>query len=166
MPASAVTYNVLQGVRPDRPRSGFSNQLWRLLETTWLPEHASRPPKRPQISIIIDQLRRDADNWNKSMIPPNPRQIGAPDMPTKGSDTYLLLHAAEGVGSVETDRSGSRTLSSTERTSGNVVLPRDFHHPSQTNSNRAVQRNTRKSKFAQRIRRFFSLDFIKRRRGF
>ena len=166
MPASAVTYNVLQGVRPGRPHSGFSNQLWGLLEATWLPEHASQPPKRPQISIIIDQLRKDAGGWNKSIIPQNPRQIGAPDTPTKGSKTRLLPQLAEGADDVAASQSGGMTLSSTDQSSGNVALPRYSYHPFQTNPNQAVQHNTRKYKIVQRMRRFFNLDFFKRPRGF
>ena len=166
MPASAVTYNVLQGVRPDRPRSGFSNQLWGLLEATWLPEHASQPPKRPNISVIIDQLRKDAGDWNKSIILQNPRQIGTPDTLTKGSKARLLPQLAESADGMAASQSGGTTLSSTDQSSGNVALPRNSYHPFQTNPNQVVQHNTRKSKIAQRMRRFFNLDFLKRPRGF
>ena len=166
MPASAVTYNVLRGVRPARPHSGFSNQLWELLEATWLPERASQPPKRPQISIIIDQVRKDASDWNKSIILQNPRQIGTPDTLTKGSKARLPLRVAAGVDGVAASQPGGRSLSSTDQLSDNVALPRGSYYPSQANPNQAVQHKTRKFKFAQRMRRFFNLDFFKRPRGF
>lgn len=68
----AVMYNVLEGVRPRRPCSGFSNQLWGLLETTWLTECASQPSKRPQIPTIIERLENDVHDWGKTIIPPAP----------------------------------------------------------------------------------------------
>ena len=165
MPASAVAYNVLKGDRPDRPPLGFSNQLWELLEATWIPEHASQPPRRPEISVIIDQLRKDANEWNESMIPPNPRQIGTPNRPAKGGNHCLLLQAVEGADSAGTEKSGGGTFSLTDRSSDSVALSRDPpYYPSQTNSNQAVQRGIRKPKFVKRLRRFFSLGFFKRLR--
>ena len=131
------------------------------MEATWLPEHASQPPKRPRLSVIVDQLRGDTDDWCRSIIPLNPRQIGAPDVLKNGSDTYLPLQVVEGADSVETEWSRGRTLSLTDQSSGNVSLPRHSYHPPQTDSNQAVQRNTRKSKWAKRVRRFFSLGLFK-----
>jgi hypothetical protein len=59
----AVAYKVLQGARPDRPSSGFSDELWGLLVSTWAQEQATQPSTRAPISAILDQLRRDVHNW-------------------------------------------------------------------------------------------------------
>jgi hypothetical protein len=63
-------FKVLQGDRPDRPPSGFSDQLWKLLVTTWHAEQGTQPSKRPPTSTILDQLKEDVHSWGKSIIPP------------------------------------------------------------------------------------------------
>jgi hypothetical protein len=63
-------FKVLQGERPDRPPSGFSDQLWELLVTTWHAEQGSQPSKRPLTSTILYQLEEDVRWWRKSIIPP------------------------------------------------------------------------------------------------
>ena len=65
-----VMCKVLEGGRPDRPLSGFSDRLWESLTTTWLEEQGSEPSKRPTTSIILDRLREDVHNWGKSVTPP------------------------------------------------------------------------------------------------
>ena len=61
-------FKVLQGERPDRPTSGFSDQLWGLLVTTWLEEKATQPSKRPPTSAILDRLKEDVSSWGKPSI--------------------------------------------------------------------------------------------------
>jgi len=63
-------YKVLEGGRPDRPPSGFSDQLWELLVSAWCVEHGSQPSQRPSASIILDQLNEDVDDWGESILPP------------------------------------------------------------------------------------------------
>lgn len=67
---AAVMYKVIEGGRPDRPPSGFTDPLWELLVETWREEHGSRSPKRPETSTILNKLRKEADNWGKTIIPP------------------------------------------------------------------------------------------------
>ena len=62
-------YKVLEGGRPDRPPSGFSDQLWRLLVCSWSVEHDSKSSKRPSATTVRDQLREDARNWGQSVVP-------------------------------------------------------------------------------------------------
>ena len=64
-------FKVVQGVRPDRPSSVFTDSLWELLEETWLVERGSQSPKRPQASTVLDRLSREADNWGKLITPPD-----------------------------------------------------------------------------------------------
>ena len=70
VPATAVACQVVEGVRPSRPPSGFSDQLWELLMSTWRAEYGSQPFKRPSTSTILDRLREDACNWGESVAPP------------------------------------------------------------------------------------------------
>lgn len=63
-------YKVIEGDRPSRPSSGFSDQLWELLASTWRTEYGSRPSGRPPTSIILDQLNEDVCDWGGSIIPP------------------------------------------------------------------------------------------------
>lgn len=69
---AAVMYKVLEGGRPDRPSSGFSDQLWQLLVGTWSVEHGSQSSKRPSATIVRDRLREDVRNWGKSVVPLTP----------------------------------------------------------------------------------------------
>ena len=61
---------VLEGGRPNRPPSGFSDQLWELLVSTWCVEDGSQRSKRPPTSVILGQLREDVHKWGKSITPP------------------------------------------------------------------------------------------------
>lgn len=61
---------VLRGDRPDRPPSGFTDPLWELLTATWLVEHGSQSPKRPQISAILGRLNEEVENWGTLIVPP------------------------------------------------------------------------------------------------
>jgi hypothetical protein len=61
-------YRVLQGERPDRPPSGFSDPLWEVLESCWFTEQGTRPSRRPSTSVILDRLREDVRIW-KPIIP-------------------------------------------------------------------------------------------------
>ena len=65
-------YKVLEGHRPDRPPSCFTDLLWQLLMATWLEEHGSELTKRPQPSTIRDRLNEEVNNWGKSIVPPRP----------------------------------------------------------------------------------------------
>ena len=73
----AVMYKIIEGDRPGRPSSGFSDQLWELLVSTWCAEYGSQPSKRPSTSVVLDRLGEDVHNWGKSIIPPTPVQKGA-----------------------------------------------------------------------------------------
>lgn len=61
---------VITGVKPDRPLSGFSDALWDLLLTVWDPEHGSQPPRRPPIQTILNQMKGDAVDWDRFIVPP------------------------------------------------------------------------------------------------
>ena len=37
---------------------------------TWLVEDGSQPPKRPQISDILDRLNKEVENWGTLIVPP------------------------------------------------------------------------------------------------
>lgn len=63
-------YKVLKGERPDRPLDGLSDQLWKLLATTWLAERWSQPSKRPLTSTVRSRLNEDLHNRRKSIVPP------------------------------------------------------------------------------------------------
>lgn len=66
---AAVMYKVLQGVKPDRPPSRFSNALWDLLLKTWDPEHEPpKPPGRPSIQTILNQMKEDAGAWDQIVV--------------------------------------------------------------------------------------------------
>jgi len=65
----AIVLKLLEGTKPNRPPSGFSDKLWNLLLNVWDPEYGSQLPKRPSIPSILDQINEDADNWDPSTIP-------------------------------------------------------------------------------------------------
>ena len=67
----AVISRVLDGGRPDRPSSGFPDQLWGLVTATWLVEYGTQPSKRPPTSTILGWLKKEVDNWGKSIVPPD-----------------------------------------------------------------------------------------------
>lgn len=60
----------INGKKPDRPLSGFSDKLWNILLLAWDAEYGSQPPKRPSIQTILNQLKEDADNWDQFIILP------------------------------------------------------------------------------------------------
>ena len=66
---------VVEGKKPNRPRSGFSNNLWNLLLKAWDPEYGSQLPRRPSVSSILDQMEEDADDCDQSTIPPQPPHV-------------------------------------------------------------------------------------------
>lgn len=65
---------VMRGKKPNRPPLGFSDSLWNLLLKVWEPEYGPQPPKRPPIQPILDQLKQDANDWDRSVILPPPPQ--------------------------------------------------------------------------------------------
>lgn len=62
---------VVEGRKPKRPPSGFSDNLWNILLKVWDPEYGSQPPKRPPISSILAQMRKDGDDWNPPVLQPS-----------------------------------------------------------------------------------------------
>jgi len=67
-------YKVMNGEKPGRPPSGFSDALWNLLLAAWDADHRSQPSKRPFIQSIADQLQEDVDKWNQLIDLPTPEQ--------------------------------------------------------------------------------------------
>jgi len=53
----------MDGVRPERPNSGFSDGLWNLLQLSWSEEHENRESPRPSITLILEQLQTDSSSW-------------------------------------------------------------------------------------------------------
>lgn len=88
-------FKVVKGVRPDRPSSGFPDELWMLLEATWRTEYASQPSKRPRIPVIIDQLRKEAHNWREPTTLPSPVQTGIHGTSVIARDVHLQSHPVE-----------------------------------------------------------------------
>ena len=78
--------NVITGVKPDRPLSGFSDGLWDLLLKAWDPEYGSEPPKRPPVKTISNQMKEDAGDWDQFIISPQQHQVN-----TEGSCAYLTF---------------------------------------------------------------------------
>ena len=96
-------FKVLQGERPDRPPSGFSDQLWELLVTTWRTEQGSQSPKRPPTSTILDRLEEDVRWWGKSIIPPtpiHPQKKRKWPMCLRSSVVDLRLYTVEGTDTI------------------------------------------------------------------
>jgi len=60
--------NVIEGVKPNRPLWGFSDGLWELLLEAWDPEYGSRPPKRPSVKTISNQMKEDAEDWDQLIL--------------------------------------------------------------------------------------------------
>ena len=65
----AVMVKIFDGVRPDRPSSGFSDRLWDLLMATWAVKHAREPGRRPPAWAVLDQLKEIVDDWGISIVP-------------------------------------------------------------------------------------------------
>ena len=68
-------YKVVEGVKPDRPHSGFSDALWNILFKTWDPEYGPQPPRRPSTQTISNQMKEDADDWDQFIVPPQRPQV-------------------------------------------------------------------------------------------
>ena len=58
-----VVKKVIDGARPERPNSGFSDGLWNLLQLSCSEEHESQESKRPSIVFIMEQLQKDSSSW-------------------------------------------------------------------------------------------------------
>jgi len=69
-----VVCKVMNGGRPDRPPSGFTDPLWDLLAETWLEQHIDQPQKRPPVSTTLDLLKKDVDHWERTIHPIVPKQ--------------------------------------------------------------------------------------------
>ena len=69
-----VICKVMDGNRPERPPSGFTDPLWDLLAETWLDQHFDEPQKRPPVSTVLDRLRESVGDWDKSITPVIPKQ--------------------------------------------------------------------------------------------
>ena len=59
----------MKGDRPDRPPLGFPDTLWDLLIETWVVEDGPESERRPSASFILDQLEKDIDHWENSIVP-------------------------------------------------------------------------------------------------
>ena len=88
-PDAAVIQKVLNKHRPERPPVGFSESLWKLLIQMWLEEYESLPPTRPNITVILEQLQDEAENWN----PKN--RLLAPPIPMERKTSGTLPHPLE-----------------------------------------------------------------------
>ena len=74
-----VMLNVITGVKPDRPLSGFSDGLWELLLKAWDPEYGSELPKRPSVETISNQMKEDAEDWDQFLISLQQHQVETED---------------------------------------------------------------------------------------
>ena len=63
---------VIDGARPERPDTGFSDGLWKLLQLSWSEEYANQGSKRPPIGLILEQLQKDSSAWFSSNKLPFP----------------------------------------------------------------------------------------------
>jgi len=64
-----VVKKVIDGVRLERPNSGFGDGLWNLLQLSWSEEHESQESKRPSIGSIMEQLQKDSSSWFSARLP-------------------------------------------------------------------------------------------------
>ncbi|KAF9648298.1 kinase-like protein [Thelephora ganbajun] len=69
-----VICKVMNGDRPVRPPSGFSDILWELTAATWAEQQVQQPQMRPSVSTVLDRLVKDVNRWEKSIIPLVPKQ--------------------------------------------------------------------------------------------
>jgi len=60
---------VIDGVRPERPATGFTDGLWKLLELSWSEEYENRESKRPSIGLILEQLQKDSSWFYTARVP-------------------------------------------------------------------------------------------------
>ena len=62
----AISWKVLTGERPERPRgAGFTDDVWEVLKRCWAPQ----PGDRPSIKDVLQCLEKASESW----IPPSPR---------------------------------------------------------------------------------------------
>lgn len=55
---------VMDGVRPDRPGTVFTDGLWNLVQLSWSEENEqSQESKRPSVGSILERLQKDSSNW-------------------------------------------------------------------------------------------------------
>jgi len=80
---------VVEGVKPDRPLSGFSNGLWDLLLKAWDPECGSQHPKRPSIREISEQMKEDAGDWDRFIVPPQDTQVEVEESSTHSVSQFM-----------------------------------------------------------------------------
>ena len=67
-------FKVLSGDRPNRPVLEFSDALWGLLVSTWVEEDGPESKRWPSATTVLDQLKKDAGHWGKSIIPLVPKE--------------------------------------------------------------------------------------------
>ena len=90
-----VMYKVVEGMKPDRPLSGFSDVLWNLLLKAWDPEYGPQPPKRPAVQTILNQVKGDADIWDQFIIPPQGLHVEGEESCTYfGTRQHGEIHSA------------------------------------------------------------------------
>ena len=65
---------VIHGARPERPPSGFTDELWEMLVASWVEERAGKPQRRLPIPAMLDRLKEIAEQWEKSIVPLTPNQ--------------------------------------------------------------------------------------------
>ena len=68
-PDPSVVKKVIDGVRPDRPSTGFTDGLWNLLQLSWSEEYEGRESKRPPIGLILEQLQKDSSWFYTARVP-------------------------------------------------------------------------------------------------
>lgn len=65
---------VVGGTRPNRPALGFSDTLWDSLTSTWAVEDGPESKRRPSASVVLDQLKKEVDDWEKAIVPLIPKE--------------------------------------------------------------------------------------------
>ena len=65
---------VIHGARPERPPSGFTDELWQMLVASWVEERAGKPQRRLPIPAMLDRLKESIEQWEKSIVPLTPNQ--------------------------------------------------------------------------------------------
>ena len=86
---------VINGDRPIRPASGFSDTLWESLTTTWVAEDGPESKRRPSASVVLEWLKKDIDHWGNSIVPLIPKEWqesgGYLKCPNKWRDSFTIL---------------------------------------------------------------------------
>ena len=65
----SIVRKVIDGIRPERPKTGFGDGLWNLLQLSWSEQYESQESKRPSISLILEQLQKDSSDWFSARLP-------------------------------------------------------------------------------------------------